>query len=403
MSAYASTMTEVMISEVRSQALLMPTHHFTMAVDAYGLEGRSGRDEEVVGGGGEERAGGGSESTSKHPHITMSTTTHVPIASASASGPAPSPDVPLHELFGVLRRYENFNDAKVLVIGNASSSHYLDKPLEKIELIVNTDVPPVTLRNHLRSNKSKKFSESGALGCAIKMSPSNSYPIICTLETITTRQLSRPSRNPKRRILHDAFDKTAQLRDLGENDIPFMDLPSMILMEVLIPPEPKTSIDAPLVWDLAQELDPQHEWEDWQRHGLQGKLTRLRDLDFDKRRSREEWCEALRLYSDGPEDGVEDEWVDGEEDEMAERGGPERVDEGVFPLHSDSWVSRLPWRLRCVGIAYLICVIFLLCYHFGMSHKAPIPEKPKGTWMAWSIVGGVVGGLGWGFLKVFGF
>ncbi|GKZ26793.1 hypothetical protein AbraIFM66951_002045 [Aspergillus brasiliensis] len=219
----------------------------------------------------------------------MSTTTHVPIASASASGPAPAPDVPLHELFGVLRRYENFNDAKVLVIGNASSSHYLNKPLKKIELIVNTDVALVTLRNHLIKDRSGYFSETSALGFAIKMTLRKPHDIICTLKTITTQELSRPGGDPELRTFHNAFDKTPQLRDLGQNKIPFMDLPSMILMEVVVPSGPKTLIKSSLVWELAQELDPQHEWEDWQRHVLQGKLTRLRDLDFDKRRSLEEW------------------------------------------------------------------------------------------------------------------
>ncbi|GKZ35433.1 hypothetical protein AbraIFM66950_006063 [Aspergillus brasiliensis] len=191
----------------------------------------------------------------------MSTTTDVPIASASASGPAPSPDVPLHELFGVLRRYYDFNHAKVLVIGKASVHHYLKKNdrLQKIELIVNTDVAVVSLRKHLIDDRSGYFSETSALGFAIKMTLRKPHDIICTLKTITTQELSRPGGDPELRIFHNAFDKTPQLRDLGQNKIPFMDLPSMILMEVVVPSGPKSLIKSSLVWELAQELDPQHE------------------------------------------------------------------------------------------------------------------------------------------------
>ncbi|GAT21615.1 hypothetical protein RIB2604_01005060 [Aspergillus luchuensis] len=53
MSGIVFTMTKVMLSEAPSQTLLMPTHHFTIAVHASGLEGCGGRGDiwEEEGGG----------------------------------------------------------------------------------------------------------------------------------------------------------------------------------------------------------------------------------------------------------------------------------------------------------------------------------------------------------------
>ncbi|PYH51774.1 uncharacterized protein BO96DRAFT_438629 [Aspergillus niger CBS 101883] len=262
MSAIVSTMKEHGL-----QALLMPTHHFLIAVDAYGLEGRGGR---VVRGNAKMQDKPIVVVTYKSSTSFRTTTTITTAASAdplpnpstaSASGDVPMPNKPLHELFRVMSRYQILKTAKSLIVGEACIRHHLNeyRPLERIDILVLTDASPMTLRNLLRFDGSKYFSESGALGCAIKMTLPSFLPIICTIETIAPRQLERTTEDYRLQICCQAFRGVHQLQYVPEEGLPFLGLPSIILMEVLLPPEPTVSINASLVWKLAQRLDPNSE------------------------------------------------------------------------------------------------------------------------------------------------
>ncbi|RAK88015.1 hypothetical protein BO79DRAFT_174292, partial [Aspergillus costaricaensis CBS 115574] len=244
-----------------------------------------------------------------HPQRTTTTA----IATATSADPLPNPSMTstsdgashkvLQELFGVLRRYEDFKSAKVLVVGKACISHHLkDRSLEKIEILVNTKLPPVTLRADLIFDQSGYFSMSSmsnADGCSFNMKVEDSNRISCTLDTVSPRQLSPTARDLKLQICYQAFGKVHQLQYVPREAIPFADLPSVILMEVLLPSETKTIIKSSQVWNLAKRLDPQFRWEDGQRNALEAKLTRLIDLGWNyEKRTREEWRAALHLHID---------------------------------------------------------------------------------------------------------
>ncbi|GAT21616.1 similar to An18g05240 [Aspergillus luchuensis] len=268
-----------------------------------------------------------------HPQRTTTTAT----ATATSADPLTNPSTAstsdgasnkaLRILFGVLRLYEDFKSAKVLVVGKACTWHHLkDRSLKKIEILVNTDVPPVTLRGYLIFDRSGYFSISSSGGCSFNMKLGRSTLIPCTLDTVTSRQLSPTARDLELRIYRQAFGRVHELQYVPQEEFPFVDLPSVILMEVLLPSEPKTIIDSPRVWKLAQRLDPQFRWEDWQRNALEARLTRLIDLaKKDEKRTREEWRAVLHLQIDELADGVEDESTDGE-DELADGVEDESTD-----------------------------------------------------------------------------
>ncbi|PYH28904.1 uncharacterized protein BO87DRAFT_391483 [Aspergillus neoniger CBS 115656] len=381
MSAIVFTMTKVMLSEAQSQTLLMPTHHFTIAVHAFGLEGCGGRGDFW---------GWGDEPPPAH-HTTA-------IATATSADPLPNPSTTstsdgashkvLQELFGVLRRYEDFKSAKVLVVGKACISHHLkDRSLEKIEILVNTKLPPVTLRGDLIFDQSGYFSMSNmsnADGCSFYMKVEDSNLIPCTLDTVSPRQLSPTARDLKLQICYQAFGKVHQLQYVPREAIPFADLPSVILMEVLLPSETKTIIKSSQVWNLAKRLDPQFRWEDGQRNALEAKLTRLIDLGGkDEMRTREEWRAALHLHIDELADGVEDESMDGEDD-LADGVEDEPLVNNPNTLSSNLPPSYvMPWRSWCVGVGVMAFIIVL---YFLFLRETQAPEKRHNTWTKWVFV-----------------
>ncbi|GLA29402.1 hypothetical protein AnigIFM63604_003866 [Aspergillus niger] len=321
-----------------------------------------------------------------HPQRTTTTITTAASAdtlpnpsTASASGDVPMPNKPLHELFRVMSRYQILKTAKSLIVGEACIRHHLNeyRPLERIDILVLTDASPMTLRNILRFDGSKYFSESGALGCAIKMTLPSFLPIICTIETIAPRQLERKTEDYRLQICCQAFRGVHQLQYVPEEGLPFLGLPSIILMEVLLPPEPTVSINASLVWKLAQRLDPNSEWEDWQRNALEKKLTRLVDLGGREERAREQWCEALRLHNDELADGVEDQPAD-------------RVEKGPIYLSPNLLFSNLmSWPSWCVGFCVMTLATVLL--YFLFFRKTPAPRNTHNTWTEWAFV--IVSGL----------
>ncbi|PWY76472.1 hypothetical protein BO94DRAFT_549255 [Aspergillus sclerotioniger CBS 115572] len=161
-------------------------------------------------------------------------------------------------LIWIMQTIKEFRDSRVVIVGQVARQYHLDAGVIEMRFL------------------------GGAVGIKI-----HTFPVGGPL----------PPTVDDERIYRFALRRTSQtLGDLLPHSLPMLPLPLLILKAAndcrRTGPD-----DAELVWTLAQKLDRKHRWQDWQLYGLKDNLGKLVGADPGKakKRTRDEWVEALRL------------------------------------------------------------------------------------------------------------